>query len=154
MDIIRAETPAHIAAARRLFRDYERFLGVDLCFQNFEAELAGLPGKYAPPEGALLLAMEGDQAAGCVALRRLEPGICEMKRLFVRPAHRGQGMGRKLAVRVIEEARTLGYQRMRLDTLARLTQALRLYRSLGFVEIPAYYPNPLSEVLYWELTVT
>jgi GNAT superfamily N-acetyltransferase len=155
VDIIRAETPSHLEAARLLFREYERFLAVDLCFQNFKAELAELPGKYAPSQGgALLLAMEGNQAAGCVALRGLEPVICEMKRLFVRPTHRGLGVGRRLAMRIIEEARTLGYERMRLDTLARLTEAVRLYRSLGFVEISAYYSNPLPGVVYWELVVT
>jgi putative acetyltransferase len=153
MEIVRAETPQEIDAARVLFREYERFLKVDLCFQDFEAELAGLPGKYAPPEGALFLAMalRGSEAGGCVALRRIEPGICEMKRLYVRPEQRGNGLGRQLAVRIIGEGAKLGYRRMRLDTLDRLAEAVRLYRSLGFRQIPAYYDNPLAGVLYWEL---
>ena|SRR5436190_1007870 len=150
MEIVRAETPQQIEAARRLFREYERFLNVDLCFQNFEAELAGLPGKYASPEGALFLAVDGSDAAGCVAVRKLEHGTCEMKRLYVRPEYRGSRVGRTLAVQIIEEAKRLGYDWMRLDTLDRLAEAVQLYRSLGFVQIPAYYPNPLPGVLYWE----
>src|SRR4051794_21770428 len=128
MEIVRGESTRHIEMAHVLFREYERFLKVDLCFQNFEAELATLPGKYAPPEGALLLALKGTDARGCVALRKLVLGICEMKRLYVRPEHRGQGLGRQLALRIIQEASNLGYQRMRLDTLDRLPEAVQLYR--------------------------
>ena len=136
---------------RSLFREYEKFLAVDLCFQNFEQELAQLPGKYAPPDGALLLAMEQSSPAGCVAVRKLEKDACEMKRLFVRPEHRGKDIGRLLAVRIIDHAKLLGYRVMRLDTLDRLTEAVRLYESLGFKQIPPYYANPLPGVLYWEL---
>src|SRR5438445_2377945 len=132
MDIIKAESPPQIEASRALFREYERFLAVDLCFQNFEQELATLPGKYASPEGALFLAVEGPQAMGCVAVRKLAAGICEMKRLYVRPAYQRKGLGRLLAVRVIEEAKSLGYNKMRLDPHVRLTEAMRFYYSLGF----------------------
>ncbi|MGO9412967.1 MAG: GNAT family N-acetyltransferase [Spirochaetia bacterium] len=150
----RAESPADVAAARTLIREYADFLGEDLSFQGFEQELAELPGKYAPPSGALFVAhvpAKGkSQPAGCVALRKLSPGICEMKRLFVRPQCRGLGIGRLLAERVIEEARALGYKAMRLDTLQRLEGAVTLYRSMGFEQIPPYYKNPLPGVLFWE----
>ncbi|RLB22545.1 MAG: GNAT family N-acetyltransferase [Deltaproteobacteria bacterium] len=153
MKIIRAETAEHIEGIRRLFREYERFLGVDLCFQAFEEELAGLPGKYAPPDGALLVAMEGQELAGCVALRRLEQGVCEMKRLFVKEQYRGKGIGRALAKGIIEEAARLGYSLMRLDTLDWLKEAMRLYESLGFRKTEPYYTNPLPGVVYWELEI-
>ena len=149
--IISASTSDQISIIRKLFREYEAFLQVDLCFQQFEAELDGLPGKYAAPQGALLLAMVGDRAAGCVAMRPLEEGICEMKRLFVRPAYLGLGLGGQLARTVIEQAREAGYVRMYLDTLEKLRPALMLYRNLGFVERPAYYDNPLPGVVYLEL---
>ena len=150
-DIVSATTPSRIRTIVRLFREYERFLQVDLCFQRFEEELAGLPGKYAGPRGVLLLAVEEGHAAGCVALRPLEDGACEMKRLYVRPAHAGRGIGRGLATSAIDRARGAGYASMRLDTLEKLTPALRLYRSLGFRECPAYYENPLPGVVYLEL---
>jgi GNAT superfamily N-acetyltransferase len=149
--IASATSDAHIQIIVDLFREYEQFLQVDLCFQQFEAELAGLPGKYAPPEGALLLARVGDQDAGCAAMRPLSHGVCEMKRLYVRPAFLGRGIGRQLAWNVIEAARRAGYDRMRLDTLERLKPALALYRDLGFVRRSAYYQNPLPEVVYLEL---
>jgi len=151
--IARAESPDQIDEVRRLFREYERFLRVNLCFQSFEAELAGLPGNYAHPAGALLLAMDGPRAAGCVALRRFGDGIGEMKRLFVRPEYRGQGVGRALALRVLQEAIAAGYGFIRLDTLARLKEAMRLYQSLGFKQIKPYYANPLDDVVYWELAL-
>ena len=140
-----------IETARALFRDYERGLGVDLCFQNFEAELAALPGEYAPPGGWLALARVGDHVAGCVALRRIDAVTCEMKRLFLRPEFRGHGRGRKLANECIATARRLGYARMRLDTLPSMTAAIALYRSLGFQPIAPYRPNPIAGALYLEL---
>jgi len=149
--ITRAESPDQIDEVRRLFREYERFLGVDLCFQSFEEELAGLPGKYGPPDGVLLMAMDGQQAAGCVALRKAEDGVCEMKRLFLRPQYRGQGLGRLLAERIVSEATALGYTVMRLDTLNKLKEAMGLYEAMGFRRIAAYYGNPLPGVVYWEL---
>jgi len=152
--IISASTGSHLQSIRRLFREYEQFLQVDLCFQQFEDELAGLPGKYAAPQGALLLAMVDGRAAGCVAMRPLEEGICEMKRLFVRPAYLGLGIGDQLARTVIEQARVAGYTRMYLDTLEKLRPALALYRRLGFVERSAYYDNPLPGVVYMELKIT
>ena len=158
--IKRAESSEDITTARTLMREYAEFLGEDLSFQDFEQELASLPGKYAPPSGVLLLSwVPGSaglivQPAGCVALRKLMPGICEMKRLFVRPRSRGLGLGRLLAERIIEEARALGYKRMRLDTLERLESAVSLYRSLGFVRIPPYCMNPLPGVTFWEKDLT
>ena len=134
-----------------MFREYAELLGVDLCFQGFEAELRELPGKYAPPGGALLVAYHEGAGAGCVAMRDLGHGVCEMKRLFVRPRFRGLRLGKRLAEAIIMSARELGYSTMRLDTLGRLTEAMRLYDRLGFRRIPAYYENPLPGVVYWEL---
>ena len=151
--IIAATTPARIQTIGNLFREYEQFLQVDLCFQQFEEELAGLPGKYAAPSGALLLAMVDGRAAGCVAMRPLADGVCEMKRLYARPAYLGKGIGRRLAQTVIEQARGAGYNRMCLDTLEKLKPALALYRSLGFVQRSAYYENPLPGVVYLELAL-
>jgi len=149
--IVSALTPGDIEEARRLFREYERSLGIDLCFQNFEQELAELPGRYAPPRGALLLARGEENAiAGCVALRPLEEEICEMKRLYVRDAFRGRGAGRLLAQEVIGEARRIGYRRMRLDTLPSMRRAIPLYRSLGFTDIAPYTENPVEGVLFLE----
>lgn len=149
--IITASTAPHIQTIGDLFREYEQILQVDLCFQQFEDELAGLPGKYAAPSGALLMAVVDDQVAGCVAMRPLADGVCEMKRLYVRPAYLGRGIGKQLAVTVIEGARIAGYARMCLDTLEKLKPALGLYNRLGFVERSAYYENPLPGVVYLEL---
>ncbi|MBW1842313.1 MAG: GNAT family N-acetyltransferase [Deltaproteobacteria bacterium] len=151
MEIIRVATVEHLNEIRSLFREYEAFLGVDLCFQGFEEELAGLPGKYAPPKGAILMAVDGHDTAGCVAVRTLEAGVCEMKRLYVRPPYRGLGLGRRLVETIIQEAAKIGYSRMRLDTLDTLHEAIRLYEALGFKKISPYYDNPLAGVVYWEL---
>jgi ribosomal protein S18 acetylase RimI-like enzyme len=144
--------PEDLAQVRRLFRAYAEWLAVDLCFQGFEREVAELPGAYAPPSGRLLVARVAGEVVGCVALRPLEPGICEMKRLWVEPGFAGRGIGRALAERVVAAARALGYQRMRLDTLPeRMPAALHLYAALGFREIPPYYHNPLDGVVMLEL---
>lgn len=151
--IVGADSAAGVADARQLFRDYAAGLGVDLCFQGFDAELATLPGKYAPPDGRLLIARDGDAAVGCIGLRRLDATTGEVKRLYVRPVARGHGLGEALARRVIDAAREIGYRRLVLDTLAPMTEARSLYRSLGFREIPRYYANPLSGVTYMELVL-
>jgi len=147
-----ATSAEDLAAARRLFRAYADWLAVDLGFQDFERELATLPGAYAPPQGRLLLAKVGGEAAGCAAFRPLEPTICEMKRLWVEPGFAGAGLGRALAEAIVAAAREVGYQRMRLDTIPeRMPAAQHLYRSLGFVEIPPYYASPLASVVMLEL---
>ena len=142
-----------VDTVRALFREYEALLGVDLCFQAFDEELRGLPGDYAPPEGRLLLARRADDVAGCVALRPLAQGVCEMKRLFVHPEFRGRGVGRALACAVIDQAREVGYDAMRLDTLERLREAMSLYESLGFRRIDPYRDNQLEDAVFMELTL-
>ena len=151
MEIVPAQSDTDLLAARNLFVEYAVNLGVDLCFQGFQEELDGLPGAYSAPDGRLLLVIDGDRAAGCVAIRKLGEGICEMKRLYVKPGNRGQGLGRRLAEAVIAEAGTIGYKKMRLDSLTSLKEAATLYRSLGFVEIPPYRYNPLPEAVFMEL---
>jgi len=152
MRIFQANTQEDVADARSLFEQYAAGLGISLCFQNFDRELANLPGDYAPPDGRLLLAVEDDQLAGCIALRKLEPSVCEMKRLFIRPAYRGKGLGRLLVESIIDEARQLGYTRMRLDTLpGRMDPAIALYRSIGFLEIDPYYENPVADAKFMQL---
>jgi putative acetyltransferase len=147
-----AESPAQIAQVRELFLAYAESLGFSLCFQGFDQELAGLPGDYAPPDGRLLVAEYRSQLAGCVALHKLESGICEMKRLYLRPQLRGRGVGRALAETVIAEARTIGYRKMRLDTVEPvMPNAVAMYRRLGFKEIGPYRPNPIEGALYMEL---
>jgi ribosomal protein S18 acetylase RimI-like enzyme len=147
-----AESPAQIAQARELFLEYAKSLGFSLCFQRFDQELAGLPGDYAPPDGRLLLAEYRGQLAGCIGLHKLDPEICEMKRLYLRPQLRGRGVGRALAEAVIAEARAIGYKKMRLDTVEPvMPNAVALYRRLGFIEIDPYRPNPIAGALYMEL---
>jgi len=152
LSVVQAESPAQIAHARELFFEYAQSLGFSLCFQNFDRELAGLPGDYAPPEGRLLLAEYEGQLAGCVALHRFEDGICEMKRLYLRPQFRGKGVGRFLADTIISEARQIGYQRIRLDTVEPVMKdAVAMYRRIGFHEISPYCSNPIAGALYMEL---
>ncbi|MCW8129932.1 MAG: GNAT family N-acetyltransferase [Planctomycetota bacterium] len=148
--IFAADRPGHLDHARMLFREYAASLGFDLGFQGFEEELAGLPGRYAPPEGRLFLATHEGLNAGCAALRKLEDGICEMKRMYVRPGFRGLKLGRRLAEKILAEARAAGYARMRLDTIATMREARALYASLGFVEIPPYTFNPIEGAVYME----
>jgi len=155
MNIIEAKTDAEIDAARRIFREYESWLGLDLCFQGFEEELAGLPGKYSSPDGRLFLAYSEEDLAGCAALRKIDPGVCEMKRLFVRDQFRRFGIGRLLIDRLLTAARDIGYRAMRLDTYpAKMGKAVGLYRQYGFIEIPAYYNNPYEGVLFMELQLS
>ena len=152
VELLTPTTPELLAATRVIFRDYAQSLGIDLCFQNFEAELAALPGEYAPPQGALLLALVDGEVAGCGALRAL-PGsdyanACEMKRLYVRPAYRKFGLGRLLAQALFDRGRQAGYSAMLLDTLDEMEAARGLYASLGFEEIPPYYFNPVPGAHY------
>lgn len=150
--LVEARTPEDLAQVRRLFRAYADWLGIDLGFQGFEHELAELPGTYAPPAGRLVIARVGGEVVGCVGLRPLEPDVCEMKRLWVEPGFGGYGLGRALTERIVELAREIGYQRMRLDTFPeRMPAAQHLYASLGFREIPPYYHNPYDGVMMLEL---
>jgi len=153
--LVDAISGPRIATARTLFEEYAATLGVSLCFQDFDAELAQLPGKYVAPTGALLLALEGESALGCVALRPLQAEavapIAELKRLYVRPPGRGRGLGRQLTEAALARARAAGYRRVRLDTLATMHEAQGLYRALGFREIAAYCHNPIAGTLYMEL---
>jgi ribosomal protein S18 acetylase RimI-like enzyme len=148
---IRPAEAADMPAVAALFREYAAALGVDLCFQGFAAELAGLPGAYAAPTGALLIAVcASDEPVGCVGVRKLEPGTCEMKRLYARPGTRGSGIGRALAVAAIEAARGMGYARMCLDTLPAMKAAQGLYRSLGFEIVRSYYDTPLAGTIFMQ----
>jgi len=154
MKLVQVQSEKDITQARELFEEYAAWLEIDLCFQNFDRELAGLPGDYALPTGRLLLAFVDEQLAGCVALRKIDEGVCEMKRLFVRPAFRGKGLGRKLTETIIEEARRIGYQQVRLDTLPpKMQTAVGVYRSLGFKEIDPYYRNPVEGATFMELVL-
>lgn len=153
MEIVEARSAEQVRIARDMFVEYQKWLGLSLCFQNFDEELASLPGEYAPPAGRLFLAFEGETPAGCVALRDLGGGACEMKRLYVREAFRGRGVGIALISRLLDDARAIGYSRVRLDTHPpRMAKALSLYESLGFREIEPYYHNPYGETLFMELT--
>lgn len=157
LSIVQAETLEQIATARKLMMEYAARLGVDLCFQGFEEEMRVLPGKYAPPSGRLLLALWDEKPAGMIALRPMgekTEGLCEMKRLFVRPEFRGNGIGRILAERVITEAAEIGYGLMRLDTMpGKMDSAIAMYRELGFTETEPYYKTPVSQTLFMELAL-
>ena len=154
MNVIQAVAAEEVARARELFREYSAWLQIDLCFQNFEKELAQLPGEYAPPEGRLLLAYDDDDLAGCVALRKIGEQLCEMKRLFVRDRFRGKGIGRFLIETIIRNAKEIGYGRMRLDTLPpKMNDAIALYRSIGFQAIAPYYDNPVAGAIFMELSL-
>ena len=154
IELNQVRTDDDVFAAQVLFREYEAWLGLDLCFQGFEEELKNLPGKYEPPTGRLYLAYADDELAGCIAMRDLGDGVCEMKRLFVRDSFRGRRIGQTLIERLISDARAIGYDRMRLDTFPpKMGKAVRLYESYGFHEIPAYYNNPNEGVLFMELVL-
>ena len=149
--VAEARWPADRDAVESVFREYVGSLAEDISFQNVDDELAGLPGKYARPTGVVLIARDGDTTAGAIAYRMVEPGVCEMKRLYVRPAYRGRGLARDLANELIEDARARGYRTMLLDTLGSMKAARALYRDLGFVPVEPYYDNPLPGVMYMAL---
>lgn len=153
MEIEILEGYGRLDDVKALFREYAASLSVDLCFQHFEEELDGLPGRYAGPGGRLYLALAGGSHAGCIALRRLDGERCEMKRLYVRPAFRALGLGRALAERVIADAQTLGFRQMLLDTLFAMSGAQALYERLGFSDVPAYYDNPVPGARYMGLAL-
>lgn len=152
IEIASADSPEQIEETRKLFREYEARLGINLCFQGFEKELANLPGKYSKPDGRLFLISVDGQIAGCAALRKLSGEICEMKRLFARRNFRGSGLGKMLIEKLIEEARLIGYKKIRLDTLPdKMPSAVKLYKFYGFYEISPYYDNPHRKPLFMEL---
>lgn len=151
IEIIRVEREDDIEIIRELFLEYFDWLDNDACFENFEDEVTELPGEYVPPEGQILLAREDDWPIGCVALRKFQEGVCEMKRLYVRDDYKGKGIGKTLIVRLIEEARNLGYKKMVLDTLPFMQQAIHLYQAFGFKEIDAYGDHPVEGAIYMEM---
>jgi putative acetyltransferase len=151
--ILSAHTAESMPAVRILFREYAEALGFHLCFQDFEKEMSELPGRYAPPEGRILLAFAEDDPAGCVAMKKLGSGICEMKRFYVRPSYRGRGIGHQLAEAIIAEARMTGYDRMRLDTVPSMQSAIAIYEALGFKDTEPYVFNPVPGVRYLELAL-
>ena len=154
IELIPATLPEHIEQTRSLFLEYGNSLGFSLCFQSFDEEVKNLPGAYGPPSGILLLARCADHAAGCIALRKIGAGICEMKRLYVRPGDRGRSLGRMLVERLIGEARAIGYERMRLDTIeSAMKDAVALYRRMGFREIAPYSSIPIDSALWMELVL-
>jgi ribosomal protein S18 acetylase RimI-like enzyme len=148
-----AETKEHLVIVQELFLEYATSLGFSLCFQDFDKELAELPGEYVLPDGCLILAMDETNAVGCVALRKIDNDICEMKRLYVKPSSRGEGVGRKLVKAIIEEAEKIGYTYMRLDTVPAMKEAIALYRSMGFYKVEPYRENPIEGALCMELNL-
>jgi len=153
VEIIQATTAEEIEQTRTIFLEYAAYLGVDFLFQGFVEELAALPGEYAPPQGRLYLALDDGQVAGCIALHSFEPGVGEMKRMYVRPGHRGKRIGRLLAQRLIDNARSIGYKSIKLDSIRKLKEACALYQSLGFVECAPYRYNPFDDAVYMELNL-
>ena len=154
VELVPANTRENLSEIKRLFDEYTAALGFDLHFQEYEREYAELPGEYAEPYGRLYLVLYGKKIAGCVALRKLEDSVCEMKRMYVKPVFRGKGIGRAMAHKVIDEARRIGYKRMRLDTIDTMKPAISLYKSLGFKEIAPYRYNPIKGACYMELVLT
>jgi putative acetyltransferase len=155
ISILDVETPEQIAQAKALFLEYAESLKFDLCFQNFEEELARLPGEYAPPRGRLLIAYHNGESIGCAALHELDGTICEMKRLYVKPTARGLRIGQQLSEKIIADAKSIGYTKMRLDTIAdQMPEAVAMYRAQGFIEIEPYRHNPIEGALYLELDLT
>jgi len=149
--IIDATSQEHIQIVSQMMREYSEWLGFDLSYQGFEEELAGLPGKYAPPGGALVLAYIDDEPVGMVAMRKIGPDVCEMKRLYLRPEGRGSGLGRRLVEEIMTRGRAAGFSKMRLDTVAgKMDKAISLYREFGFEEIAAYYPSPVEHTIFLE----
>jgi ribosomal protein S18 acetylase RimI-like enzyme len=146
-------TSGQLAIVRELLVEYAHSLNVSLCFENLDKELAELPGPYAPPSGRLLLAVEGERVAGCGALKKVDEQISEMKRLFLRPEFRGKGVGRAMTLRLLDEARSIGYKSLRLDTLPSMKEAIALYRSLGFQEISPFRPLPAPGTLFMTITL-
>lgn len=153
LSLVEAVTEDNIEEVRALFLEYARSLGFDLRFQMFDRELAGLPGDYRRPDGLLLLALVDGAAAGCAAMRKIGEGICEMKRMYVRPRFRGRGVGRVMAMRIIDAGRQAGYERMRLDTIETMGAAIALYESIGFSDIQPYRYNPVPGARYMELAL-
>jgi ribosomal protein S18 acetylase RimI-like enzyme len=153
LEIVKVTGGKELDSVRKLFLAYAEWIGVDLSFQNFNEELENLPGDYAPPAGCLLLALYNGEAAGCIAIRKLDGDICEMKRLYVLPEFQGHGIGKSLAEEVILAAKGLGYAKMRLDTMPMMASAQGLYRSLGFKEIESYRFNPVPGTVFMELNL-
>jgi len=153
IEIVEANTDELITKAKELFQEYAESLGFDLCFQNFNAEMDGFPKQYSPPTGCLFLALSETQPIGCVGLRYFKKGICEMKRLYVRPDFRGRKAGRLLAEAIIKAGKVIGYEIMRLDTLPSMESANVLYKSLGFRQIEPYRHNPIKGAIYMELSL-
>ncbi len=160
LKLIEASSEADFQEVRALFTEYAKLLddndpdGIDLCFQDFDTELATLPGKYAPPEGRLYLALYEDQVAGCVGVRAVESGVCEMKRLYVRPEYLGKKIGKALVEAIIEAGKELGYRAMCLDTLPFMKVAIPMYQSYGFQPIAPYYDTPIKGTIFLELDLT